>query len=324
VIEETEVVMASLFKNVARTLFFPGSFTAKTQRLRRVMRRYARYPQLRAARYPWNVFKHWLRWRLLSPQRLEARIDRQLKLEEHAWVFIAGCNNSGTTLLREVLDSHPLIRGLPREAQTLTNALPCPRRAGVPRLFGMRLDVFRWTEDSDSTPALRAKYDWSRYFPAAPGHLLVKSPENTVRTRWLQRNFSPSRFVAIIRSPYAVCEGTHRREGHSLASAAEHWVRVNECLLDDLPSLQHALLVRYEDFCQRPTEHLRRLEEFLQLSVPFSAQALKARKVHNIDNSSSGIRDFNAQSLARLSPTDREIIHGIAGPLMDRLGYERC
>ncbi len=314
--------MASLLTNVGRLIPWDFRIRPRFERGARALRRYLRHRELRAARYPWNAATHHLRWQCCGPQAIQRWIDERLGLEDHAWIFIAGCNNSGTTLLREVLGSHPEIRALPREGQVLTDTLPTPTRLGVPRLFGKRLDVFRWTEESDAAPALRAKYDWARYFPRRPGHLLVKSPEDTVRTRWLQRNFAPARFVAIVRSAYAVCEGTRRRSGHSLADAALHWASVNECLLEDLAHLQRALLLRYEDFCARPRECLADIQRSLELGAAFPAEALQARRVHNIDRSQSTIRDFNAKSMERLSRADLDVINAVAGPVMSRLGYE--
>lgn len=314
--------MSSLLGNVVRLIPWDGRVQPRLERLARAARRYARHREIRAARYPWNAAAHWLRWRLGDPADVQRWVDDRLALGDNSWVFIAGCNNSGTTLLREVLGSHQEMRALPREGQVLTDVLPTPTRLGVPRLFGTRLDVFRWTEDSNPAPALRAKYDWSRYFPRRAGHLLLKSPEDLVRTRWLQRNFSPARFVAIVRSAYAVCEGTRRRSGHSITDAAIHWTKVNECLLEDMDHLQHALLVRYEDFCASPSEHLARIQDSLQLNAPFPSEALQARRVHNIDKKSSGIRNFNAKSLERLSRDDLDTINSIAGAVMTRLGYD--
>ena len=314
--------MSNLLTNVGRLIPWDFRVRARWERGARALRRYVRHKELRAARYPWNAAAHRLRWQLGSRQAIEHWVEGRLNLGDRCWVFIAGCNNSGTTLLREVLGSHPEIRALPREGQVLTDALPTPTRLGVPRLFGQRLDVFRWTEENDAAPALRAKYDWARYFPSRPGHLLVKSPEDTVRTRWLQRNFAPARFVAIVRSAYAVCEGTRRRSGHSLADAALHWARVNECLLEDMDHLEHALLLRYEDFCASPREYLARIQKSLELDASFPAEALQARRVHNIDRKSSGIRNFNDKSLERLSREDLDVINRVAGAVMSRLGYE--
>src|SRR5262249_18025926 len=88
-----------------------------------------------------------------SRQYLRTWTDQRLQLGKHFWLFVLGLNNSGTTLLVDLLKSHPETRWLPNEGQYLTTALPLPRSVGVPRNFSTRLDVFHWTEEADPTPA---------------------------------------------------------------------------------------------------------------------------------------------------------------------------
>jgi hypothetical protein len=266
---------------------------------------------------------HRLRWRLHSRDYLRDWTKRRLQLDGHYWLFILGLNNSGTTLLVDLLKAHPLVRWLPNEGQYLTGALPLPRSYHVPRNFSRRPDIFHWTEESDPTPALRIQYDWSYYYQRRPGILLEKSPPNIMRSRWLQHCVQPSRFLAIIRHPYAVCEGIRRRDGHPIDEAAFHWVRANECLLEDARQLRDCLLLRYEELCQQPEDHLEKIESFLGLPTPIDRQVLAApQAIHNIDATPQRIGNLNERSLAQLSAADLACIDQIAGPLMQRLGYE--
>jgi hypothetical protein len=268
-------------------------------------------------------FVHNLHWQLRSSDVLRRWTDERLQLGDHYWLFILGLNNSGTTLLVDLLQSHPLMRWLPNEGHFLTRALPLPRTFGVPRNFSQRLDIFHWTEANDPAPALRIKYDWAIHYPRRPGILLEKSPPNAVRSRWLQHNFQPSRFLAIVRHPYAVCEGIRRREGYPIDLAARHWARAHEQMLDDIDHLQYCLLLTYEDLCARPAEHLQNLQDFLGLEQPFDPGVLtRPRRIHNIDNAEGLIRDFNRRSVQQLAAQDMEMIDQIAGPVMARLGYE--
>lgn len=267
---------------------------------------------------------HNLRWRFSSQDHLAQRIEKQLQLDNNYWLFVLGLNNSGTTLVVDLLKSHPAVRWLPNEGQYLTDALPLPRTYSVPRNFTQRLDIFHWTEESDPAPALRIKYDWAVHYQHRPGILMEKSPPNTLRSRWLQQNFRPSRFLAIIRHPYAVCEGIRRREGNTIEEAALHWVRSHDCLLDDMQRLEHCLCVSYEDLCVHPEAYLQKLERFLGLEIPFDRGVLTApQRIHNIDATPQPIRNLNERSLQQLSDADLAAIDRIAGPLMERLGYER-
>jgi Sulfotransferase family len=268
---------------------------------------------------------HELRWRVSSREAIAERTERGLGLGEgDYWLFVLGLNNSGTSLLTRVLESHPRIRSLGAEGQLLTKALPSPEGYGVWRNWTKRLDVFHWTEESDPAPATRVRYDWAFYAEPGPGILLEKSPPNAVRSRWFQRHFAPSRFIAVVRSPYAVSEGIRRRTGLSIEDAALHWARGNETLLEDGSHLDHFLVLTYEGLCARPEEQLERVEGFLELETPFDRSVVaEPIVVREVGGKPRPILDRNAESIERLTPDEVETINRIAGPVMERLGYAR-
>lgn len=263
-----------------------------------------------------------MQWITSSPEAIDAWTRRRLDLRDRYWLFVLGVNNSGTSLLAHLLARHPDVRQLPSAGQGLTSGLPGTRRHGVGRNWTRKPDVFRWTEESDPTPARRIRYDWARLYPPGPGILLEKSPPNTIRSRWLQQHFRPSRFVSIVRSPYAVAEGIRRRERIPIEDAALHWARAYEYLLADLPALERVLSITYEGLCDTPAAHLRRLEEFLELE-PIDVSVLgDTLPTHNRSGRDLPLENLNARSLARLSADDIAAINRIAGPVMQRLGYD--
>jgi hypothetical protein len=280
--------------------------------------------RVRDAIHP-EVMRHRLHWHMMTRRDAAKWTAQRLQLDGYYWLFILGLNNSGTTLLVDLLKSHPAVRWLPNEGQYLTGSLPLPRTYGVPRKFAQRLDVFHWTEENDSTPALRIQYDWAMYYQQRPGILMEKSPPNIMRSRWLQHNFRPSRFLAITRHPYAVCEGIRRREGHTIEEAARHWTVANAWMLEDIKHLDQCLFITYEELCSRPQDYLTQLQAFLGLEVAFDPKVVaKPRRIHSIDNTEELIRNFNARSLQQLSASDVATIDRITGPLMQRLGYARA
>ena len=250
-----------------------------------------------------------------------ARLDRKMCGNDAYWVFILGVNNSGTTILAKLLETHPEVRALPAEGQHLTTAFPRPDLLGCGRLWSSRMDVFRWSKDHDPMPALRAKKDWMKLYSKDKGILLEKSPPNTVRSLWLQRNFTPSRFLAIIRSPYAVCEGIRRRKEYNLHQAAAHWNTANTCLLGDLQQIEKKLLVKYEDLVEDTQETLAKIERFLELERPFDLDDSVGLSAHSIEGTTTGLRNLNEESMSRLSQADIYDINTICGDLMRQLGY---
>jgi hypothetical protein len=216
---------------------------------------------------------------------------------------------------------------LPKEGHHVSDALPDPVQieVGLGRMFTRRLDLFRWTEQDDSSMVPRLRYDWAcRFSGDPPGILLEKSPPDIIRSRWLQRHFSPARFIAIIRSPYAVAEGIRRRIAVSTEDAARHWQKVHEIFLEDVGALERVLVVHYEQLCADPANELARMEAFLELESPFD-RTLITRKfaTHSMTGEPAAIQDFNAKSLARLTSDEIRLISHVAGPQMEQLHYER-
>jgi hypothetical protein len=167
--------------------------------------------------------------------------------------------------------------------------------------------------------ALRMQRQWGASFnDARRPVLLVKSPTDAARLRWLDRHFPNACFVAIVRDGYAVAEGIRRKTGHELAWAARQWARSNEIMLADLPATARHLLVTYEELAERPQETLARIHRFLDLA--FDPHPLLARE-WRVHERNSVIRNLNAESHARLSTRERRAVEREAGGLLRRLGY---
>lgn len=252
---------------------------------------------------------------------LNQTLDKKLCKKNGYWLFVLGVNNSGTTLLSKILETHPFIRSLPQEGQLLTNAFPRPDKLNVVRIWTERANHFRWDEDHDSTPALKAKIDWYKLYPKRPGILLEKSPPNTLRSRWLQKYFKPSKFITIIRNPYAVCEGMRRRNGYAIERSARHWLNANLLLNKDMPYLRECIEITYEELTEETVTCLKRIQEFLFLRSDFDLNKCLNVSAHNLLKNSLGIKNFNNDSISRLSNADIKNINNIAGRLMHKFGY---
>jgi hypothetical protein len=264
-----------------------------------------------------------VRWHILGPVRIRSWLDTRLHLGNCHWVFLLGVNNSGTTLLSRVLEKHPEISAMRVEGQNVTSAYLHPSRLGAARVWSECEDTLRWTERSDPSPALRALYDWS-YYITPNRFVLEKSPTNMLRSRWLQAHFQPASFIAIVRHPFAVCEGIRRRSTDSLSRAARHWVRAHEIFQEDSPRLNRLMWIRYEDLCFAPLDWMRRVERFLGATSAFGSQHENAVfDVHNIDDAQKQITNLNAASFEQLTEADKDLVEDIAGPLMSRFGYDR-
>lgn len=259
-----------------------------------------------------------LRYRLLSEAGRERWIERRLRLGNGYWLFILGCNNSGTTVLWKLLADQPGVRSMPHEGQFLSKEIPFGSR-----VFSEELSRFRWTEHHP-IPSAKLRYDWACRMPSGRGGVLLeKSPPHSVRSRWLQSHFQPARFIILTRSPYAVCEGIRRRHNVSIQRAADHWAAVHRVLVEDAPFLHHHLWLSYEELCDDLPAVVGKLESFTGL--PLSRLENIARRplhVHNLRGAARSLTNLNGASRKRLSADQVQTINETCGPMMKKLKYE--
>jgi hypothetical protein len=176
-------------------------------------------------------------------------------------VFIGGLHRSGTSLLHQILRTHPQVTGfygtgVPEdEGQHLQTVYKPAKIFGGPGKFGFD----RGSGMDESHPlacesnARRLFEQWGRHWDLEKDYLLEKSPPNLVRTRFLQMLFPNTVFVILIRHPIAVAYATKKFSRWSpIGTLVEHWLVCHERLMADLPSLDRVHCLRYEDFVCHP------------------------------------------------------------------------
>ena len=197
-------------------------------------------------------------------------------------IFLAGLHRSGTSLLHEIVRSHPLVSGFTNtgvpedEGQHLQTVFPTARAFGGPGRFaydpGASMNETHSLANSDSARLLLEQ--WLPYYDASKPYFVEKSPPNLIRTRFLQHLFPESYFIAILRHPIAV----------SYASKSKHWCSEKDALelikhslhayglfYRDIPCLNRLFVLRYEDFVRSPQQVIDAIFHFLDLpTIPLS------------------------------------------------------
>ncbi len=200
------------------------------------------------------------------------------ELDRHTFVFVCGLHRSGTSLLFELLRSHPEVSGfrdtgVPRdEGQHLQSVYPASDTHGRPGQFGWN-PAAHLTEASPlvsraSREALFAQ--WAPYWDLSRPFLLEKSPPSLIRTRFFQALFPRSKFIVLRRHPVPVALSTRRWTPVPLYSLVHHWVVCHEIWVRDRPFVREAIEISYEALVAEPAATLRAITDFLG-AAPFTA-----------------------------------------------------
>lgn len=192
---------------------------------------------------------------------------------DRTFVFVAGLNRSGTSLLHKVLRSHPQISGfhdtgaIEDEGQHLQSVYPSDLAFGGAGRFGSVPETYMDEHHplATSENARRLFSEWGRYWDTSLPYLIEKSPSNILRMRFLQKLFPTSFFVVVLRHPIAVSYATLKWCPTTLKELIEHWLVCYERFVADLPYLRRCFVLRYEEFVSRPQETMDRIYGFLGL-----------------------------------------------------------
>ena len=185
-------------------------------------------------------------------------------ISEH--LFLLCPNNSGSTYLSRALGTSPNVWSLENEGQHVIGfAGPSTMQTPWPLIWAAEEHSLSHFRDSPD-------YDWERtrkawyYFATATSEnaqvFHTKSPPFLTIADQLAANFSNSKFLLMVRNPYAALEGIVRRRQRSTSLtnpdrlptvAARHLVTCLDLQRRNEAMLGHAAIsFTYEDLCAEP------------------------------------------------------------------------
>jgi hypothetical protein len=205
------------------------------------------------------------------------------KLDGHQLVFICGIHRSGTSLLHQMIKSHPLVSGFTEtgvpedEGQHLQTIFPTARALGGPGRFGFHPAAYM-----DNTHPLATAENanmlfgqWARFWDLQKPTLIEKSPPTIIRTRFFQALFSQAKFIFIFRNPIAVAYATRKWcKDAPFYRLIDHTLTCYHIGYSDMNFLKNFHVVRYEDLIQETTKTLQSVWHFLNIEYSHPSQAI--------------------------------------------------
>lgn len=267
------------------------------------------------------------------------------------FLFVVGCNRSGTTLLRAMLDSHPALAVAPEAYFTVrllrhshgltTDQLIAELEAdGSFRNWELSPEALRATLAAEP-PRDAAELLRSVYSTYAKTHdktrFADKTPRNVVHIDLLARSFPEARFLHLLRDGRDVVPSVieHLVGPDRFLPAVDYWRdralagrRSGRKLPDD-----RYLEIHYEDLVSDPAAAVERIGEFAELEEPVqmldytgAAQSVlatvwDARRHQGITRPPTpGVRDWRNTMGAH----QVDLFEAVAGDALDELGYPRA
>jgi len=263
-------------------------------------------------------------WHLLGGRRFFDCYWREMA-RSHRWVFIIGCNNSGTSLLQRLLELTGGVSTFAAEGQLYTRAVRRDRKRGYSRVWSEYLEELRLGRADSLRQAPRLVHDWMNNLPRPIRPVIVeKTPANAARTEWLQKVFPNACFIGLVRNGYAVSEGIRRKAQQPIDSGARHWSAVNRLMLTTAAGLDRYLEVRYEELADRPAATMSRICEFIGIDNGMAEGAAGRGESQARDAMTTvfgPVHNCNQETIERLSNVDISIITAQAGEMLDFFGY---
>ncbi len=241
--------------------------------------------------------------------------------ENHRWVFVAGCNRSGKTMLSNLFGNHPDVSVIPN-GNSHTRALPNSESERCRHIWSEKIERFRLTEEDNLAAAPRLVFDWLHYSRWPRRIILVESDLPAIQMRWLQKVFRNSYFIGVVRNGYAVAEAIRLKEGYSIERCARQWNVANKVMLKDATFVQNFRMMRYEDFVANPMRFVEELATFVGIdTAPLRPFVMNGWRLGNTDSSPSKLRNANSELIEQLSSDDIEDISATASEMLAYLGY---
>ena len=251
--------------------------------------------------------------------------------EPEKWIFLVGSYNSGTTIFRRLIESHPDIASLPVEGVNLTDAFPSLEAGGWPRMMYANRGMWSMSEEDGEAIARVAKLDWNHWWPRQTKIFLEKSISHAVRIAWLDKYFKNCYFIFIVRNGYCVSEGILRRSSpqglakkrvgdeYPIDMVTNQWVEINKEVQKQSQKVKRFHLIKYEDLMTKPRHQILSVFEFLDLPCP---DVKHIDDTIYINGEAHQLINQNSTSFSRISPEDITKMTKGLKPGLKKYGYK--
>ena len=227
------------------------------------------------------------------------------------YLFILSPPFSGSTLLNERISTTKNI--------SCNNNIGLREGQHLPKVKDILFTNDRW--DPEKVINWRKVHNlWDKYWEKSKSVLLEKSPPNICRATQIEKEFKNSKFICLIRNPYAQIEGHMRRYSSSPENATLLCLNYFRYQKENIEKLQKCILIKYEELADNTLETKNIISEFIPELKDINTN--KKFTAHNLRNK-GGMRivNLNNEKISNLKKEDIKSINNILRKDLKLLNY---
>ena len=234
-----------------------------------------------------------------------------LKKKKNNYLFILSPPFCGSTLLTEIISTSKNV--------SCNNYLGLREGQHLPEVHNLLFTDDRWNPDKE-IDWNRIKKIWNKYWDRSKSILLEKSPPNICRANNIDNAFFNSKYICLIRNPYAQIQSNIRRYNTDLKTASEKYISYLKFQKNNIETLENTLIISYEELSNHPLKTKNKICNFLpdlkdiNINLKFNSHNIYQKK-------KMGIVNLNQASIDSLNKIQIDIINTILKKDLDLIKY---
>ena len=231
--------------------------------------------------------------------------------KKNQYLFILSPPFCGSTLLTEIISTSSKV--------SCNNNIGLKEGQHLPIAHKLLFNDDRWDPNKEIDWKI-IKNIWHKYWDRSKDILLEKSPPNICRAEKIDKVFQDSKYLCLIRDPYAQIQSNVRRYQTDLLEATKKYISYLKFQKNNLEKLNNTLLISYEELTNNTDKTKEKIIDFLpslsdiNINLKFNAHNMHMKKEMRITN-------LNQDSINSLSKDQVKTINSILEKEKDLLNF---
>ena len=234
-----------------------------------------------------------------------------LAKKKNHYLFILSPPFCGSTLLTEIISTSKNV--------SCNNNIGLREGQHLPGAKEILFNDDRW-DPKKEIDWKRVKKIWHKYWDRSKDILLEKSPPNICRAQNIDKIFVGSKYICLVRNPYAQIQSNIRRYNTDIKIATNKYISYLKFQKSNIEKLTGVLVLSYEELADNPIKAKEEITTFLpSLSDINTDLQFNAHNMHK--KKKMAIKNLNKENISALSKGQIQIINSLLSKEKELINY---